>query len=104
MTPSEPARRPDLSSEQRLWLRQTIDALLPGATVCVFGSRANGRARPFSDLDLLLVDPPRLPLALRAALVDAFEAGPLPFRVDLVERDGLWPGMVDRVLGEAVPL
>lgn len=69
--------------------------------VAVFGSRATGRARPFSDLDLLLIDPPRLSWRQRAGLCDAFEASELPFRVDLVEAAGLAEGMAPRVMAEA---
>jgi predicted nucleotidyltransferase len=36
-------------------VRRIVDALIPGNEVWVFGSRATGRARPFSDLDLLVV-------------------------------------------------
>ena len=69
-----------------------------------FGSRATGRARPHSDLDLLLLDPPRLTWAQRADLRDAFEASELPFGVDVVEAAGLAEGMAQRVYGEARPL
>lgn len=77
-----------LSPAQRQRVRQLIDTVLPGAAVAVFGSRATGRARPFSDLDLLLIDPPRLSWRQRADLRDAFEASELPFSVDLVEAAG----------------
>ena len=93
-----------LSPAQRVLVRQLIDAVLPGAQVAVFGSRATGRARPFSDLDLLFVEPPRLTWAQRADLRDAFEASALPFGVDVVELAGLAEGMRQRVLAEALPL
>jgi predicted nucleotidyltransferase len=85
-------------------VRRIVDALIPGNEVWVFGSRATGRARPFSDLDLLVVQPAALSWAQRAALRDAFEASPLPFRVDLVERAELQPGFAARVLAERQPL
>jgi len=64
---------------------RSLRRVLPGARVAVFGSRARGCARPFSDLDLLLCDPPCLTRIERADLRDAFEASALPFPVDLVE-------------------
>ena len=94
----------DLSVEQRRLVRQLLDRVLPGSTVAVFGSRASGRARPFSDLDLLVCDPPRLSWAQRADLREAFEASALPFSVDLVELAGLAEGMRQRVLAESIPL
>ncbi len=90
-----------LSLAQQQRVRQLIDTVLPGAAVAVFGSRATGRARPFSDLDLLLIDPPRLTWRQRADLRDAFEASELPFSVDLVEAAGLAEGMTPRVMAEA---
>ena len=70
----------------------------------VFGSRATGRARPFSDLDLLFVQPARLTWLQRADLRDLFEASELPFRVDLVEAEALASGMTERVISESVSL
>ena len=93
-----------LSPEQQAQVRQLIAGVLPGAQVAVFGSRATGRARPFSDLDLLFIQPPRLTWAQRADLRETFEASELPFGVDLVELDGLAEGMRQRVLAEALPL
>jgi len=91
----------DLSASQQALVRRLIDGVLPGARVAVFGSRATGRARPYSDLDLLLLEPACLTWAQGADLRDVFEARELPFRVDLVDADGLAEGMMQRVKGEA---
>ena len=95
---------PGLSAEQLNQVQQVLRLVLPGAQVAVFGSRATGRARPFSDLDLLVSRPARLTWAQRADLRDAFEASLLPFGVDVVELDSLAAGMRQRVLAEALPL
>jgi uncharacterized protein len=93
-----------LTATQAHTVRGIVDHVLPGAEVHVFGSRATGRARPFSDLDLLVVHPTRLSWAQRADLRDRFEASDLPFRVDLVEAEALPEGMVERVANESVSL
>lgn len=93
-----------LSPEQLHDVRQIIGQVIPGAEVWIFGSRATGKARPFSDLDLLLTQPPKLNWAQRAALRDGFEASRLPFRVDVVESAGLAPGMAERIGSERVDL
>ena len=93
-----------LSAKHLRLVRQLVNRVLPGATVSVLGSRTTGWARPFSDLDLLVCDPPRLSWAQRADLRDAFEASALPFSVDLVELARLPEGMCQRALAEAVPL
>lgn len=101
MTASAPL---SLSEGQARTMRRIVDSVLPGAEVWVFGSRATGRARPFSDVDLLITRPATLNWAQRAALSDAFEASDLPFRVDVVEAAGLAPGMAERVAAEKVAL
>lgn len=93
-----------LDAAQTRIVRQIFDAELPGAQVAVFGSRATGRARPFSDLDLLILEPARLSWAQRACLHDAFEFSDLPFRVDIVEESGLSAAVAERVGKERRPL
>lgn len=93
-----------LAPEHAHTVRSIVESVLPGAQVRVFGSRASGRARPFSDLDLLFVRPGRLSWMQRADLRDRFEASDLPFRVDVVDADALTGGIADRVASESVPL
>ena len=57
-----------------------------GAKVHVFGSRATGRCKPWSDLDLVIEAPEALPLSLIARLAEAFEESDLHWKVDLVDR------------------
>lgn len=90
-----------LTDDQLQLVRGILRDVLPRARVLVFGSRATGRARPFSDLDLLFEYPDRLELSERAALQDRFEASLLPFRVDLVDAAGLSSGLRERVRAEA---
>ena len=85
-------------------MRDTLDSVLPNAEVRVFDSRATGPSRPFSNLDLLVIQPLRLSWRQRADLRDRFEASELPFCVDLVELDALPPCRVDRVANESVVL
>lgn len=62
------------------------DCLPPEVSVAVFGSRARGRPKAWSDLDLVLEGPAPLSLALMARLAEAFDESPLPWKVDLVDR------------------
>lgn len=93
-----------LSDEHKRLVRDVVQGVMPGAEFCVFGSRATGRARPFSDLDLLIIRPQRLTWAQRAGLKDAFEASDLPFCVDVVEAGALPPTMAARVRQEMAPI
>ena len=98
------ARPGALTADQARTVRAIVDRLIPGARVCVFGSRATGRARPFSDLDLLVIEPASLSWSQRADLRDVFEASDLPFRVDIVPAEDLPAGMAERVVAESVLL
>jgi uncharacterized protein len=103
--PARPQRlRPDITPNDARTVRRILDTVIPGHEVWVFGSRATGRARPFSDLDLLITRPPSLSWAQRAALREAFEDSALTFRVDIVVSDDLAGGFADRVLAERVTL
>jgi len=93
-----------LSQEQLHDVRQIIEHVIPGAKVWVFGSRTTGKARLFSDLDLLFTQPSKFNWAQRAALRDGFEASRLPFRVDVVESAGLGPDVAKRIRHECVDL
>ena len=74
-----------LTLKHRAMVQEMVEQVVPDARVWVFGSRATGHCRPFSDLDLLLDRPEHLTWRQRASLIDAFEASELPFRVDVVE-------------------
>jgi uncharacterized protein len=98
------ARQLALTPDQARTLSGIVERVIPGCQARVFGSRATGRARPFSDLDLLIVQPARLTWAQRADLRDLFEASEFPFRVDVVEAEALPESMASRVASESVAL
>jgi predicted nucleotidyltransferase len=56
-----------------------------GSMVWVFGSRATGRARPLSDLDLAIDAGRHLTLDERAILAEAFSDSDLSYKVDIVD-------------------
>lgn len=65
---------------------------LPGREVQLFGSRANGAAKPYSDIDLVIMGDEVLPVTTMRILRDAFDDSDLPFQVDLVE----WAGTSEK--------
>lgn len=99
-----PSTIPGLTALQRETVVSIVRQCLPGAQALVFGSRATGRCRPTSDLDLLFVKPDAIDWHARARLHDAFDASELPFRVDVVAWADLAPSYRARVQGEARPL
>ena len=83
----------DLPADDRRLVLNILCAQLPQNTkVWVFGSRATGRARRYSDLDLAIDAGRRLTLDETARLTEAFSDSDLPYRVDLVD----WHDIDDR--------
>jgi uncharacterized protein len=76
----------DLPEDHRRLVLNILSAdLPPGTSAWVFGSRATGRARRYSDLDLAIDAGRPLTLDEIARLNEAFSDSDLPYRVDLVD-------------------
>jgi predicted nucleotidyltransferase len=75
----------DLTPEQLAEVLRILRQHVPGRTVRAFGSRVQGNAKPFSDLDLAVMGEAPLDFRQFAALKDAFAESNLPFRVDVVD-------------------
>jgi type I restriction enzyme S subunit len=83
----------DLPADHRRLVLDILGANLPqGAKTWVFGSRASGRARRYSDLDLAIDAGRRLTLDEIAELAEAFSDSDLPYKVDIVD----WHDIDDR--------
>jgi len=98
-----------LTASELAQVRAILAAHLPpGVLVGVFGSRARGpeggRAKPFSDLDLVLEGDAPLPLSLLAALAEAFDESALPWKVDLVDRHAVTDAFGAIIDASRVPL
>lgn len=78
--------------------------LPPGARVFVFGSRAHGGARPYSDLDLAIEWDHPLGLDRTAELADAFSESDLPYKVDILDLSTIESGFRARIAADLVPL
>ena len=78
----------DAKSEDLEIVRSILTKYLPStAKVWVFGSRATGKAKPYSDLDLALDFGRPITLHEFALLNTEFENSLLPYKVDVVD---LW--------------
>ena len=66
-------------------VRAILETELPGREVWAFGSRARHQAKPYSDLDLVVIGTEELPLAVSARVSEAFIESDLPFKVDVVD-------------------
>lgn len=77
----------DLAEDQLQQVRDIVRRHVPGGEAFAFGSRTSGRAKKFSDLDLMIKAPGGLPWRTCAALRESFEASDLPITVDVVDWD-----------------
>jgi type I restriction enzyme S subunit len=75
----------DIRPQDWAILRAVLRQHLPQHEVWAFGSRVTGRAKPYSDLDLVVVADAPLSLGERAALAEALTESDLPWTVDLLD-------------------
>lgn len=81
----------DLKPEHLREVRRILDEQVSGLTVYAYGSRVNGKALKFSDLDLALLGPEPIGSRRINALKDAFSESDLPFMVDVVDLRAVTP-------------
>ena len=75
----------DLAPEHLEMIRRILADHVPDCKVRAFGSRVDGTARDYSDLDLVIVGKERLDPKRFRHLKEAFEESHLPFRVDVLD-------------------
>lgn len=75
----------DLAPEHLGMVRRLVAIHAPECEVRVFGSRVSGTAKPYSDIDLALIGPERMPLTRLFAIREAFQESTLPMRVDILD-------------------
>jgi predicted nucleotidyltransferase len=95
----------DMPADHRRLVLDILGANLPqGTKTWVFGSRATGRARRYSDLDLAIDAGQPMTLDEVARLREAFSDSDLQYRVDFLD----WHEISDRwretIVAEGVPL
>jgi predicted nucleotidyltransferase len=95
---------PDIRDDHALIVRSVLQTHLPnGARACVFGSRARGGARQYSDLDLALEWDRPLGLDLLGRIAEALSESDLPYKVDIVDLLTTDPAFRARIAEECIP-
>lgn len=74
-----------ISDHEWQQVNSILQRFLPENEVWAFGSRVNGNAKPYSDLDLAIISQQPIPLPLLAEVAEAFSESDLPWKVDLVD-------------------
>lgn len=75
----------DLSQNHLEIVVSILRRLVPEYEVWAFGSRVTGKAKKYSDLDLVVISGLPLDFGLLGRLRDAFSSSDLPMKVDLVD-------------------
>lgn len=94
-----------LSPEHLTIVKDILAAYLPAdAKIWAFGSRATGRVKPYSDLDLLIDAGRRLTITQSADLSEAFSESDLPWKVDFIDRHGTEDYFLRRIEPDCIPV
>lgn len=75
----------DLSPVHTKIIKQILTEKLPNCEILLFGSRANGTAKPYSDVDLAVISKDGVDKNRLWELREAFEESDLPYRVDVLD-------------------
>lgn len=87
-----------------LELQRVLRQTLPQSQVWAFGSRTRGQCKPYSDLDIAIVNALPLSLAEMAVITDAFEQSDLSIRVDVVDWAAISPAFQALILQDKIVL
>jgi predicted nucleotidyltransferase len=87
----------DLEPRHLEEVRRILREHVPHCEVRAFGSRIKGGAKPYADLDLVVMTATPLPMRSKVALEAALSESRLPFKVDLLYWDELSEGFRQRI-------
>ncbi len=75
----------DLTKPYLTELKKILSQNIPNMKVIVFGSRVSGKARQYSDIDLVIIGDNKIDWRVIENLKDAFSESNLPYMVDIVD-------------------
>ncbi len=75
----------DIENRHLHMINAILQRYIPEIPVWIFGSRIKGTARPYSDVDLVMVGEQPIPQMTYYQMKDALEESDLPYRVDLLD-------------------
>jgi predicted nucleotidyltransferase len=81
----------DLAPEYYQVIKNILREKIPRVEVWIFGSRIDGKAQKYSDIDLVLVGKEKFDWRLLEQLKDAFSESDLPMIVDIIDWNAISP-------------
>lgn len=94
----------NLKDEDRDIIRRIMNVYLPDARTYVYGSRAKGAAKPYSDLDLLVRCEQEIEFSQISNTKELMSASDLPFFVDIADWERLSPEFRSEIENDLVEL
>lgn len=79
-----------------------LTVLFPTATIYLFGSRAWGAARPFSDIDVAIDEGAKIARLRIGEAFGMFEGSNLPMKVDVVDLQTLPASWVEKIKKDGI--
>lgn len=93
-----------LTEEELDLIKKTLRSTLVGAKFYLFGSRAKGTAKLYSDADIVIVSDQIVPLEVLSALNERLSESDLVFKVDLVDWQRISPEFRNKIKSEWVEI
>jgi predicted nucleotidyltransferase len=93
-----------MSAQELALVNALVAEWLPASDVRLFGSRARGTPKPYSDLDLVIMGDTPTPLSTLGQLQEAFACSDLPWRVDVVDWANTAPEFQRHIQADSVSL
>lgn len=85
-------------------IQAILNQSVPNAQVWLFGSRAHGHTKPWSDIDLAIDMQQKMSLGVLGKLREAFQESILPLRVDIVDLQNSNAEFRDEILKTAIKI
>ena len=79
----------DLAPKYIDFVKETILAEIPNVEIFIFGSRTQGKALEYSDVDIALKDDEKISIDAILKLRVKFENSTFPYKVDIVDLNNL---------------
>lgn len=79
----------DLQDKYITFIRQTILGVLPDVEIFIFGSRVQGKAKEYSDVDIALRSNSLISFTDILKLKGLFQDSTFPYKVDIVDLNSL---------------
>lgn len=80
-------------------IERILSEHVPDREVVLFGSRAGGTPKPYSDIDLCIMGEQPVPSKILGDIREAFSSSDLPVRVDVIDwatTDSAFRGIISR--------